>query len=143
MADIGRDEPDLVDLGVEGKGTPAADPNLVELRDEAEDEDALPDRAVVMEDGTIELMLLHPVTLRFKKGETTREESFDTLRFYPLTGADMRVIQSQAKDSLLPTAIARSTRIHEGKINAVYDRLDARDATAAQRCVLHFLGSGQ
>jgi hypothetical protein len=142
MADIGNDhDPNLVDLD-EGKPLTETDPSVVELR-EAEDTVSLPRHAIERPDGTIELPLQHPVTLKFKKGAQVREESFETLLFHPLTGADMRVITAQPPDAITPTAIARSTRIHEGKMNAVYDRLDARDAVAAQACVMHFLGGGR
>lgn len=148
MADIPRDDfaddaADIVDLGVTGQ-RPPADPDVVELRDDDED-GGLPPQAVLGEDGSVLLPLARPVSLKFRSGQagTVREERFEELRFHPLTGADMRVIQAQKQDNIMPTAIAKSTRLHEGKMNAVYDRLDARDATAAQLVVLHFLGNGQ
>lgn len=143
MADIARDgDPEIVDLDAAPAPAETLEPGVVELRDGAEEE-RLPRQAVERADGTIELPLQHPVTLKFKRGKDIREETFEALVFHPLTGADMRVIMAQPPDGITPTAIARSTRIHEGKMNAVYDRLDARDAVAAQTCVMHFLGGGR
>lgn len=147
MADETRGAPagaedDVVDLTAGAGVAPAED--VVDLPEDGEEDVGLPKEAELQEDGTILLPLAQPVTLRFRQGgKEVRAESFESLRFHPLTGADMRVIQAQKGDSIMSTAIARSTRIHEGKMNAVYDRMDARDATACQRVVLHFLGGGR
>lgn len=145
MADIARDNDgiDTVDLEEEAPGGAgaAAEEGVVELRDEGEE--PLPPGAALLADGTIALTLRQPVTLRFKRGTETRTESFERLVFHPLTGADMRVITAAKPEDMTPISIARSTRIHEGKMNALYDRMDGRDANAAQLCVLHFLGGGR
>jgi hypothetical protein len=148
MADIyGAQDPaaapaeDIVDLGAAPDPAPA-DPDVVELREDGEEE-GLPPQAVEQPDGSIRLPLKYPVTLKFKTGSTIREERFDALVFHRLNGADMRVIKAAKPEGILAVAMARSTRVHEGKMNAVYDRMDAFDTTAADLVIGHFLGAGQ
>lgn len=145
MADIYSDgeaatrADDVVDLDLPAAAAPA-DPDVVEL-DEGDDE-GLPDHAIEQPDGTIRLPLKRPVTLKFKSAGSIREERFEELVFHRLTGADMRVIKGAKPEHMTPVAMARSTRIHEGKMNAVYDRMDAIDTTSADLVVMHFLGGG-
>jgi hypothetical protein len=147
MADIARDgDPDLVDL--DGGAAPAAptaelEPGVVSLDGDIPDDMKLPKHATPRADGTIELPLLHPVTLKFKKGGQVREETTERLVFHALTGGDMRVISSKPAEKITSTAIARSTRMAEAKMDAIYDRMDARDVNAAERCVMHFMDGGR
>lgn len=146
MADIARDDDDVVNLD-EG-AAPAAppevlEPGVVSLDEDVPDDAKLPRHAIPRADGTIELPLLHPVTLKFKKGGTVREEVTERLVFHALTGGDMRVITSKPADKITSTAIARSTRMAEMKMDAIYDRMDARDVNAAERCVMHFMDGGR
>lgn len=146
MADIARDEYDVVNLD---EGAPQAgpaellEPGVVSLDDGVPDDAKLPKHAIPREDGTIELPLLHPVTMKFKKSGQVREETTARLVFHALTGADMRVITAKPAEKILSTAIARSTRTVEMKIDAIYDRMDARDVNAAERCVMHFMDGGR
>jgi len=143
MADIGTDrDPDLVHLD---DPAPAGgnEPGVVELADDGDDDAKLPPQAVQRADGTICLPLRTPVTLKFKRGADVREETFSEFVFHALNGADMRVITARPATSMTATAIARSTRLPEGKVNAVYDRMDARDVNAAERCVMHFMDGGR
>lgn len=146
MADIARDDDDLVDLDA-GAGpvvaTAELEPGVVSLDGDIPDDAKLPKHAIPRADGTIELPLLHPVTLKFKKGGTVREETTERLVFHPLTGGDMRVITAKPPEKMTSTAIARSTRTAEMKIDAIYDRMDARDVNAAERCVMHFMDGGR
>ncbi|MDB5377113.1 MAG: hypothetical protein JWR00_1559 [Rubritepida sp.] len=134
---------DVVLLGDAQDEGGEVDPNVVELREDGDDDTKLPDRAVVRDDGSIFLTLLRPVTLKFKMASGIREESFESFVFHPLTGADMRVIKSKPPESVTTTTISRSTRIQEGKINPVYDRMDARDTMDVERVLMHFLNSGR
>lgn len=146
MADIGRDHDDVVNLDeVAAPARPAEvlEPGVVSLDDDVPDDAKLPKHAIPRADGTIELPLLHPVTLKFKKGGSVREETTERLVFHALTGGDMRVISSKPADKITSTAIARSTRMAEMKLDAIYDRMDARDVNAAERCVMHFMDGGR
>jgi hypothetical protein len=146
MADIPRDEDRLVvDLTEEAPAAGAAAPaeDVLVLGDEGPD--GLPVQAKRQEDGSVVLPLRHPVTLRYRRAgtDTVREETVAELRFYRLTGADMRAIAAASQDAMMPVSIARSVRIPEGKFNAIHDRMDAADVTAACLVVGHFLGGGR
>lgn len=146
MADIGRDDDDVVNLdGGALEASPAAElePGVVSLDGDIPDDMKLPKHAIPRADGTIELPLLRPVTMKFKKGGQVREEVTDRLVFHPLTGADLRVISAKPQEKILSTAMARSTRMVEMKVDAIYDRMDARDVDAAGRCVMHFTDGGR
>jgi hypothetical protein len=140
------EDADLVDL--DGGATPAApaaelEPGVISLDDDVPDDMKLPKHAIPRADGTIELPLLHPVTMKFKKGGTVREETTERLVFHRLTGGDMRVITAKPQEKIVSTAMARSTRMVEMKMDAIYDRMDARDVDAAGRCVMHFMDGGR
>lgn len=146
MADIGRDDDDVVNLdgsAPEAGPAEALEPGVVSLDDDIPDDMKLPKHAIPRADGTIELPLLRPVTMKFKKGGQVREEVTDRLVFHPLTGADMRVISAKPQEKILSTAMARSIRMVEMKADAIYDRMDARDVDAAGRCVMHFIDGGR
>lgn len=141
MADIARDDDKIVDLDADKPAAPA-DPDVVELSEGADGAEGLPKTATEQEDGTVLLRLAHPVRLKFKRGGVVREEAFEELTFHRLTGADMRVIAQAEKGAIDATAIARSTRMDQGKANALYDRMDAADSVSCGRVVAHFLGAG-
>lgn len=141
MADIPRDGDDVVELDGDQPAAPA-DPDVVDLAEGEDGAEGLPKTAVEQEDGTVLLRLAHPVRLKFKRGGVVREEAFEELTFHRLTGADMRVIAQAEKGLMDVTAIARSTRMDQGKMNALYDRMDAADAVSCGRVVAHFLGAG-
>lgn len=146
MADIARDDRLVVDLTEEapaaGAATAPAEDVLV-LGDEGPD--GLPAHAQRQADGTIILPLRHPVTLRYRRpnSDAVREEGVEQLHFHRLTGADMRAISAASQEAMAAVAIARSVRIAEGKFNAIYDRMDAADVTAASLVIGHFLGGGR
>lgn len=141
MADIPRDDDKIVDLDGDKPATPA-DPDVVELTEDADGAEGLPKTATEQEDGTVLLRLAHPVRLKFKRGGVVREEAFEELTFHRLTGADMRAIAEAQRGLVDVTAIARSTRMDQGKLNALYDRMDAADAVNCGRVVALFLGAG-
>lgn len=113
----------------------------------AEDGDAanLPRGAVRLQDGSIRLALRYPVTLQYRTSTEAppKEDHFDELVFHRLLGADMRVIAAASPDSRAVVAIARSTRVREGLMHRLFDRMDAVDVTAAGWVASHFLGDGQ
>ena len=120
------------------------DDAVVVLQDGAGAEE-LPKQAVRNPDGSVTLPLLFPVTLRFKKGSSgdVREEQFDELLMHRLTGADMRAITAGSAGTMIVIGIARAARINEGKMSALFDKMDGADANAAAQVVSFFLGSGR
>lgn len=122
----------------------AAERGVVEIADEATDDDGIPARAIRNEDGSITLPLLTPVTLRFRRAGTdqVREETTEQLVLHRLTGKDLRAISAAKKDQAI-IAVARSARIAEPKFNAVFDQMDGADASAAIAVAGYFLGAGQ
>jgi len=149
MADIARDgdidSRMVVDLTEDAPAAAGAAPaeDVLVLGDEGPD--GLPTQAVRRDDGTILLPLRHPVTLRYRRpgSGAVREEAVAELLFHRLTGADMRAIGAASQEAMTAVAIARAVRIDEGKFNAIYDRMDAVDVTAASLVVAHFLGGGR
>lgn len=146
MADIAPAEGIIVELDEDGGAAPApvlSDPDVVEIGDEA-DATGLPKHAVVRADGSVDLPLRAPVTLKFRRGAggEVREDTLAALHLHRLTGADMRAVSAASKDAMAPVMIARSARIPEGKFNAIYDRMDAADVGFAARVLDHFLSNG-
>ena len=107
--------------------------------------ETLPSHAVRNADGSVTLPLFYPVTLRFKKGTAgeIREEVFEQLVLHRLTGADMRAITAAERGSMTVVSIARSARLNEGKMNALFDRMDGADVSAAGQVVGFFLSGGR
>jgi hypothetical protein len=135
----------VIDLGQVNAGpqaSGAADADVVTLGSEAEGE--MPTRAIRNPDGSITLPLLFPTSLKFRNGagDTIREEHFAELTFNRLNGADMRAMGATSKDAVIAVGIARSTRINEGKIKAIVDKLDATDYMAATAVLGFFTDSG-
>jgi hypothetical protein len=146
MADIAPaggtlDGDDIVALDGDKPAAPV-DPDLVEIGEGEDDTQGLPKAATEQGDGTVLLRLAQPVRLKFKRGGVVREEAFEALTFHRLTGADMRVIAQAERGMVDVTAIARSTRMDLGRMNALYDRMDAADTVSCGRVVAHFLGAG-
>ena len=116
-----------------------------ELETVAEGGDGLPAAARLRADGSVELPLRYPVTLRYRDGASgdVREEVYESLAFGRLTGADMRAISAADGAARVVVAIARAARVREGLMHRLYDRMDGADVAAAGAVVAYFLGSGQ
>jgi len=142
MADIARDDDQVIILDEGPVPAAAAQPADVVNLDRDEDE-GLPPHAVQLEDGSVRLPLLHPVTLKFSKAGQVREERINHLLLHRLTGADMRVLANTAKDRVESMAIARSARMAPVKLDLIYDRMDGADVASAGRVISHFLGAGR
>lgn len=107
--------------------------------DEAEEKKTkLPARAIRNDDGTITLPLLAAVTLTVKNARGTKEESYSELVFHEMTGLDLRLIAQAPADKQTVVAIARATKISTPRMDALFDRLKAKDVTAAA-AVISFL----
>jgi hypothetical protein len=121
------------------------DPNIPVLNEEdAEDENALPPRAIRNADGSITLPLLVPVMLKWRVGDAgvVREEHYDELVMHRLNGAMLRAIQNSSKDSVIVVGIAQMTRMSVARVNLLWDRMDGADCMAAGKVLNHFLENG-
>ena len=142
------DDRRVVILEEDGEAAPVgatAQPGVVVIPDDESAEEPLPERAVVMTDGSIKLPLLHPVTITFRRRseETGREEKFGELHLRRFLGPDMRAISAASKDAFAVVMLARSARISEGKFNPIFDRMDGEDINDAVAIASRFLGSGR
>ena len=111
------------------------------------DEDAelpggLPPRAIQNGDGTVTLPLRVSVSVRIKKDGREREDTYAKFTFHRLVGADVRAIQSTAKDSQGAVMLARSAKIREPVMSVLFDKMDAADIMDASKIVERFFGSG-
>ena len=119
---------------------PGSDADVVEGVDA---NSGLPENAVANLDGSVTLTLLYPQSLIIKGTESTRTESYATLTFHRLNGADQRAIASASDAMLNVVAFARSTRMREAVMNKLFDKLDAADINAAAQVLSSFLNSGR
>jgi hypothetical protein len=101
----------------------------------------LPARAKQLPDGRVLLPLLHPVTLRIRRGGEVHEESYPALTFRRLNGADLRAVDNAGKKGG-EVALARSAGIPQLKFDALYDRMDAADILDAAEVLVFFSGAG-
>lgn len=104
--------------------------------------DKLPKHAVKNDDGSVTLPLYEEVTLRTRKDGKVRERVFKDLTFHRLNGADQRAIAAAEDKDMAVVSFARSTRINQAVMNALFDKLDASDINYAGRVLNHFLSSG-
>jgi hypothetical protein len=116
----------------------------VPVLDDAAADNGLPARAMLQEDGSVDLPLLRPVVLKFRKTGSgdIREETFVTLRLSRLTGADMNAISSVTQESRASMSFARSARMAPGKMKLLYDQMDGADVMAVAAVIGFFLGNG-
>ncbi len=131
----------VIEIAPEGGAAPAAD--VVVVR-EKEDDDALPHQATELDDGSVDLALRYPVTLRWRSpgSSDVREEVFERLTMRRLTGADMKAIAAAGKGGTI-VAVARSCGMAPGRFNAMFDLMDGADTAAAFQVVAYFLGNGR
>ncbi|WP_026379362.1 hypothetical protein [Afifella pfennigii] len=123
---------------------------LAKTDDEVVDEDAdldpldrLPAHARRNVDGSVTLPLLYPTELRTKKDGRIRERKFGELVFHRLTGADQRAIAAASEEMQSIVAFARSTRLNQAVMNALWDRLDGADIAAGGQVINNFFASGR
>ena len=138
-----RDGEMLPEFVLEDEPKDAATERVDIVQDEGAE--PLPRGAEVQADGSVVLTLREPVVLRYRNGATgdVKEESYETLHFHRLTGADMRAIAAADRANAAVVAIARSARVREGLMQRIFDRLDGADVTAAGDLVARFLGTGR
>ncbi|MBD8554920.1 hypothetical protein IFT84_10330 [Rhizobium sp. CFBP 8762] len=104
--------------------------------------DKLPDHAVRNLDGSVTLPLRFPVTIKSQKGGKITERRFEHLVFHRLVGADQRAIAAVADEHMAPVSFARSTRLNQAIMNALFDRMDVADIASGGQVLNHFLTNG-
>ena len=105
--------------------------------------DRLPKHAVRNADGSVTLPLKFPRKLTTKKNGKVAEKSFEQLLFHRLTGADQRAIAAVSDEMQSVVAFARSTRLNQAVMNALWDKMDASDINAGGQVISNFFASGR
>ncbi len=119
---------------------PSSNPDVV--NEDADPLDKLPDHAVKNDDGSVTLRLFYPKKLTTMKNGQVREREFNELTFHRLAGADQRAIGAASDGMMNIVALARSARLNQAVMNALYDKMDAADINDAGRVLSHFLTNG-
>lgn len=123
------------------------DVDLTDVGDDIIDEDIdpldrLPKEAVRNDDGTVTLPLHYPVTLKTRKNGNVRERHFNELKFHRLNGGDFRVISSTPEQHQTIVSIARSAKLNQAVMNALFDKMTDIDITNSGKVLNHFLANG-
>ncbi|MBB3947214.1 hypothetical protein GGQ73_003180 [Rhizobium skierniewicense] len=140
LVNADNDGTSVIDEDTVGIIDPALDPDIIN-----EDEhplDKLPPHAVLNKDGTVTLPLAYPKTLRTQKGGKIKETTYDSLTFHRLNGADTRAVSAASEESMSVVAFSRSTKITQVVMNALFDRMDAKDINDSAKVLNHFLNNG-
>ncbi|RFC63603.1 hypothetical protein DYI37_11395 [Fulvimarina endophytica] len=147
--DIDEDQDDVVAteavVDEDGKApvvSSSEDEDVIDEDADLDPSDRLPKRAVQNSDGSVTLPLRFPRTLKTKKGGRVRERQFTDLVFHRLTGADQRAIAAASAESQDVTAFARSTRLNQAVMNALFDKMDIADVADGGRVLNNFFASG-
>lgn len=145
LIDLDEDQDHKLDAVIDVDGPLALgsdrDPDVID--EDAGQLDQLPDDAVKNADGSVTIALKFPVTLRTKKNGETRERVYRELTFNRLTGADMRVIASAKSEDQNAVTFARSTKIYQVLMNALFDKMDLTDIERAGRVLVFFVSNGR
>ncbi|WP_152979827.1 hypothetical protein [Mesorhizobium sp. 1M-11] len=105
--------------------------------------DKLPPRAIPNADGSVTLPLLYPKELQIRKLGKIRTDRFDSLTFHRLTGADQRAIAATSEETMSVVAFARSTRLSQAVMNALFDKMDGADIAAGGQVLNSFFATGR
>lgn len=117
------------------------DPDIVD--EDLDPADQLPKHAVLNGDGSVTLPLHYPKTIKSRKGGKIKERDYTELRFHRMTGADQRAIAAASDESSAVVSFARSTRVNEAVMNALFDKMDSSDINAGGQVLNNFLTSGR
>jgi hypothetical protein len=104
--------------------------------------DTLPKDAIRNADGSVTLPLNVSVTLKTKKDGKIKERVFSELVFHRLVGADQRAIAAASDEHQVVTSFARTTRLNQAIMNALFDKMDLSDVTRGGRVLNYFLNNG-
>lgn len=135
--------PAVLETIILGKPNTASENIVNEDTPEIPDDEKIPERAVLNDDGSWTLPLLYPRSIKVSKGGVVTEVEYTELRFYRLTGADMRTILAASKETGDRVLMERSCRISSARMRALYEIMDAEDIADAQKICVSFLGNGR
>lgn len=136
------DDVDVVDEDRAGT-MPAAARDRDVVDEDIDPLDQLPAHAIPNEDGSVQLPLKYPRTVQVRKEGKVRTDEYDSLTFHRLTGADQRAIAAASDGSMSMVAFARSTRINQAVMNALFDKMDAADIAAGGQVLNSFFATGR
>lgn len=144
--DLDEDRPETADAPIDEDAPAAIATSAEDVVDEDADldpADRLPKHAVRNGDGSVTLPLKFPRKLTTKKNGKVSEKSFEQLLFHRLTGADQRAIAAVSDEMQSVVAFARSTRLNQAVMNALWDKMDASDINAGGQVISNFFASGR
>ncbi|MGO4558326.1 hypothetical protein [Mesorhizobium sp. 2RAF21] len=105
--------------------------------------DRLPPHAKKNQDGSVTLPLKFPRDLQIRKNGKVRTDRYERLVFHRLNGADQRAIAAAKEDDMSVVAFARSTRISQAIMNALFDKMDGADIAAGGQVLNSFFATGR
>lgn len=105
--------------------------------------DRLPPHAKKNKDGSVTLPLKFPRDVHVRKDGKVRTNSYVQLVFHRLTGADQRAIGAAKEEDMTVVAFARSTRISQAVMNALFDKMDGADIAAGGQVLNSFFATGR
>jgi len=102
--------------------------------------DKLPKGASRNDDGSVTLTLIKPVDVQIRdQSGKVRTDTYDSLTFHHLTGADLRAIRAAKAGDENIVAFARATRISEAVMNRLFDKMHIADINAGGEVMASFL----
>lgn len=123
-------------------------PVSIETDDDIVDEDIdpldrLPPHAKKNKDGSVTLPLKFPRDLQVRKNGKVRTDRYEKLVFHRLNGADQRAIAAAKENDMGVMAFARSTRISQAVMDALFDKMDGADIAAGGQVLNSFFATGR
>ncbi|HEV2501604.1 MAG TPA: hypothetical protein VGV39_00925 [Mesorhizobium sp.] len=125
----------------DGPASIATDADIVD--EDIDPLDRLPPHAKKNGDGSVTLPLKFPQDLQIRKNGKVRTDRYEQLVFHRLNGADQRAIAAAKEDDMGVVAFARSTRISQAVMNALFDRMDGADIAAGGQVLNSFFATGR
>ena len=105
--------------------------------------DRLPKNAVRNGDGSVTLTLRFPQAIMSRRDGKISERRFEQLVFHRLNGTDQRAIGAASDEMQGPVSFARSTRLNQAVMNALWDKMDLADINAGGQVLNNFFASGR
>lgn len=134
--------------GATGPGPDVVDddenPAAVVVDEDTDESAELPKRARLNPDGSVTLPLRYPRELQIRSGSGgIRTERFDAFTFHRVVGADLKAVSATSDETRPVVMMARSARVRQAVMNALFDRLDGADIADAIAVVASFFPSGR
>ncbi len=103
-----------------------------------------PEQAKQMPDGSVEMQLLFPVTVRYQDASgQVKQEKYTSLTLRRLNGKQMRMFRAIDPDDLPVKALAEMSGIGLGRAELLHDRMDSADIAAYLRVWRFFTTPGR